>query len=217
MKRPSIALVACPLVAVAWIASAGPPPARAQEVPAVFDRVEEDWELVIGEPDLLAEGPQITTTMSPLGDITGLFVALNLNYRSQPSYQPGGLEVVSYDGDRVLGTSTQRTSRLATEGETITWTQSLRLSGGLLDYEIIVGNSTTWGRFGQGSGANLAVRIATGLESMTAYRPTTSVSYSGPGWQSNRVSSMRLMRVRYYNGGMLVSTDETPRSVNLGL
>jgi hypothetical protein len=214
MSRPNISRAFGPILAVAWIGWAGPTPAEAQE-PA-FDRVEEDWELIIDQPDLLAEGPQITTTMSPLDDITGQFVAFNLNYRSQPSYLPGGLELIFYDGDRVLLTSAQHTARLEDPGETITWTQSMALSGGVLSYDIRQGSSTTWSQFGQGSGANLGIKAATSLGSMSGYSPDASIAHSGPGWQSNRVGSMRLLRVRYYNAGQLVRVDETDRAVDLG-
>ena len=215
MNRPRILQSVGPLVAVAWVVTAGAWTAGAQDTLPPFDRVEEDWELVIDQPDLLAEGPQITTSMSPKLGLTGRFVVLNLNYRSQPSFQPGGLELVAYNTDRVVGTSTQHTGRLATEGETITWTQSLKLSGGVMSYDIKNGQSTTWTRFGQGSGANLGIAIASDLPTLSGYRPETSVSFSGVGWQANRVRSMKLLRVRYYQGAELVALDETPREVNL--
>lgn len=215
MKRASFARAVGPILAAAWVAWAGSMPAGAQT--PTFDRVEEDWELVIDRPDLLAEGPQITTTMSPTGDITGQFIAFNLNYRSQPSYLPGGLELVSYDGERALGTSKQNTARLAMVGERITWTQSMQVSGGVITYDIKQGDSTTWSKFGQGSGANLGIQTPTGVGSMAGYSPSASVAHSGPGWQSNRVGSMKLLRVRYYNAGQLVLVDEAARPVDLGL
>jgi hypothetical protein len=52
---------------------------------------------------------------------------------------------------------------------------------------------------------------------LSGYRPDASIAHSGPGWQSNRVSSMRMLRVRYYNAGQLVQVDETARTVDLGL
>ena len=56
------------------------------QTPPVLDRIEEDWELVIGIPDTQANGPQITCTMSPSGDLTASpFVAFDLNYREYPT------------------------------------------------------------------------------------------------------------------------------------
>jgi hypothetical protein len=43
------------------------------------------------------------------------------------------------------------------------------------------------------------------------------VAQSGVGWQSNRVTEMTLVQVRYYRGGQLISTDNGPRSVPLSL
>ena len=50
------------------------------------DQVEEDWQVVIAEPDPLAVGPQITTIMSPNSDPTAAFVTFYLNYRDYPSW-----------------------------------------------------------------------------------------------------------------------------------
>ena len=57
MSRPCIRPI---LLLVALSAHGGAGPASAQSTGV--DRVEEDWELVIAEPDYVAVGPQITTT-----------------------------------------------------------------------------------------------------------------------------------------------------------
>ena len=201
-------------LAAAWFATTGG--ATAASAAAVgFDRVVEDWEVVIDWPDLVAEGPQITTTMSPSGDIAALSMALNLNYRSIPKYQAGGLEVVAYRDERVLGSSTQHEARLRYWWEPIRWSQSMRLTGGEVLYEIIDGTSASWGKFGQGSGANLGLRVASGGATLAAYRPEFSIEHSGVGWQENRVRSMRLVRVRYYLGDQLVAVDQTVREIEI--
>ncbi|WP_169977834.1 hypothetical protein [Tautonia rosea] len=215
MNRPRIVQAVGPLLAVAWIATAGAWNAAAQSPTSPIDRVEEDWELIIIAPDAIAEGPQITTSMSPVDSQAGQFIVFNLNYRSQPSFRSGGLELIAYNGEAVLATSTQHTSQLSTANETITWTQSLGVSGGTMRYQIIEGQSTSWGQFGQGSGANLGLTVATSLSSMSGYYPETSVGFSGVGWQANRVKSMKLLRVRYYQGNTLVATDESVRTVSL--
>lgn len=216
MKGPLLVRAVGPMLAVAWIASAGTLTAVAQEALPPFNRVEEDWVLVINQTDLPVEGPQITTTMSPKPGLTGRFVEFNVNYRSQPSFQGGGLEVVGYNVDQVLATSTQHSAKFSTAGEQITWTQSLGLSAGTLTYEVKNGQSTTWDKFGQGSGANLNVLIPTSLSTLSGYSPESSVNFSGVGWQANHVQEMKLVRVRYYQGGQLVAVDETVRNVELG-
>jgi hypothetical protein len=87
-------------------------------------------------------------------------------------------------------------------------------SAGQVTYTIVNGQSTTWGQFGSGQGLN-PVSFATSITSLSAYSPDTSVAKSGAGWQSNRVSKMTLVCVRYYCAGQLISTDNTSRSVTL--
>ena len=54
-------------------------------------RVEEDWEMVLGEPDFNSCGPQVACTLSPLGDIDGTHFTLEINHRSMPYWSPGGI------------------------------------------------------------------------------------------------------------------------------
>lgn len=73
-----------------WIASA-----QDDGLP-IPDRVEEDWEVVIAQPDRVAQGPQLTTCMAPSRFEPGLFVAFNRNFRRQPVFRPGGLQVQAW-------------------------------------------------------------------------------------------------------------------------
>lgn len=187
---------------------------------AVADRVEEDWKLVIGDPDPDSTGPQITTCMSPVSG-SSAFVAFCLNYRDVPDWQPGGLQVKAYGEasgttqDRpLLASTTSDTESLQTDGETITWTQRISVSGGTLSYTVRNGTSTTWGSFGQGVGT-LGVNYSTTLSDLGSYRPDDSVALSAAGWQANRVTSMNLLRVRYYKAGVLIATDDVSRAVTL--
>ena len=120
------------------------------------DRVEEDWKVVIGDPDPDSTGPQITTCMRPVSSSTA-FVAFCLNYRDNPDWRPGGLQIKAYgepsgaSQDRPLVASvTAKTDSFDTEGETVTWTQRATISAGPLSYTVQNGSSTTWGSFGQG-------------------------------------------------------------------
>lgn len=189
-----------------------------QTTSPTIDQVEEDWQVVIGSPNPTEVGPQITTCMSPVSDGSTPFFALDLNYRDYPSYEAGGMEaaVISNTDGSVLNDSTQGDEVLGTANETITWTQRLSLSGGTANYAIVNGQSTTWGTFGQANGLD-PISSTTAAMSLASYSPTTSVTKSGVGWQSNRVSQMTLVRVRYYSGGQLISTDTTSRSVNLSI
>jgi hypothetical protein len=183
------------------------------------DKVEEDWQLVIASPDPDCTGPQITTCMSPVADGSTPFVAFDLNYRDYPSFQSGGMEVKVYANgsvtDYVMDASSQGNNLLQTPNETITWTQRMHLVGNnTLTYKILNGQSTTWGPFGVLNGLN-PVSFNTTITSLAAYNPIVSVAKSGAGWESNRVSQMTLVCVRYYCAGQLIATDNTPRSVTL--
>jgi hypothetical protein len=186
----------------------------------VADQVEEDWMVVINDPDPESTGPQITTCLSPVSG-SSAFVAFCLNYRDDPEWKPGGLQIKAYgeaigaSRDRPLVASdTANTEPFQTVGETITWTQRISISSGTLSYTVHNGASTTWGSFGQEQG-NLGVSYPTSLSDLGSYRSDDSVTLSAAGWQANRVKSMSLLRVRYYKGGSLISTDATLREVVL--
>jgi hypothetical protein len=179
------------------------------------DRVEEDWELVVAAPDFVAVGPQITTSMCPLSDFAlASFVAFDLNYREYPSFVPGGMQLQVWSGMQLLNTSSQGSTQLSTTNETITWTQRMSVANGVITYDIVYGDSTSWGKFGQGEG-QLGVTYPTTLISLVGYSPAASVAHSGVSWQSDHVTSMKLVRVRYYAAGVLLTTDTTPRTIDL--
>lgn len=186
---------------------------------AVADRVEEDWQVVVGDPDPFSTGPQITTCVRP---VTGsrAFVAFCLNYRDDPVWQPGGLQVKAYSESTaatqeqpLLDSNSESGDALATDGETITWTQRLSVSSGIMSFSVRNGSSTTWGGFGNGD--DLKVSFSTNLTDLGSYTPDDSVKFSAAGWQANRVASMTLLRVRYYQAGVLIATDDSPRVVTL--
>jgi hypothetical protein len=179
-----------------------------------IDQVEEDWQVVIGSASPAEVGPQITTCMSPVTDSSTPWVALDMNYRDVQTFHPGGLQVNVYSNGTALSSSTQGDELCETANETITWTQRMSVSGGQVTYTIVNGQSTTWGDFGEGNGLD-PVSFSASVTSLSAYSPDSSVAKSGVGWESNRVSKMTLVQVRYYSQGQLVSTDTQSRSVEL--
>lgn len=185
---------------------------QAGETPAGTTRVEEDWELLIADPDLEGAGPQITTCMAPQGSDTSRFVSFNLNYRADPSFIAGGVHILVWKDDSVVDVSANESGRCNTDNELITWTQRMSLSDGSVSYAVRDGQSTTWSRFGEDQGLK-AVQFPTPVETLAFYNPDFSKSRSGVGWEKNRVTRMTLLRVRYYAGTTLLSTDAQPRSV----
>jgi hypothetical protein len=179
--------------------------------PAPIDRIEEDWQIVVQTTDIPAAGPQITTTMcpGPLEDHPD--VNFNLNYREGDQFRPGGLQIEVFDGPGRLANISARSESLATDNETISWTQSLSLSNGAVQFQIKSGQSNTWGTFG---GDELSVAFTSSLSDLSGYKPDISIAKSGVGWQSDHVTSMTLVQVRYYSGTTLVTTDNTPRVIH---
>ncbi len=65
------------------------------------------------------------------------------------------------------------------------------------------------GSFGQD---NLSVAFPAPVNSLANYNPDVSAANSGVSWESNFVTSMTLVQVRYYSCGLLIATDTNPRS-----
>src|SRR5690606_31867704 len=97
----------------------------------------------------------------------------------------------------VLATAdSQRTDVLAQEGETVRWTQRMTLHDGVLAVQVKDGMSQTWGTFGHG--ASLKLSTSTNLNSLNNYRPAVSIGESGITYAGNRVSSLVLLKLRWF-------------------
>jgi hypothetical protein len=185
---------------------------KAQTGPTVM-KVEEDWELVLSEPSPANAAPQVTCSISPLGHFDGIYAALELNHGTLPSYTAGGLQLQAWNGESWLTVRDYDNTTLQSSGEVVTWTTRMSLSAGKVTFFITNGNSTSWGAFG--SGGNIKLSLITGLLNLNAYSPDLSVSNSGIGFGSQRVQSLKLKKVRYYDAlGNLLSEDTTPRVVH---
>lgn len=177
------------------------------------DEIQEDWQLVVGSADVTGVGPQITTVMSPTANLSDPFVAYDMNYREYPSFQPGGMQLQVWTDNKVTTTSSQESDQFQTDNETVTWTQKIKISSGSIKCSVANGQSTTWGRFGQSDDNNFNVSYSTGLTSLSGYDPAFSVKNSGASWESDRVTTLKLIQVRYYSNGNLYYTDTTTRNL----
>ena len=185
---------------------------EAQSLPYVV-RVEEDWELVVAEPDANNNAPQVSCVTSPVGNVESFHAALVLNYQGLPEFVPGGIQLQVWNNETPqLWRKFPNTALMAHPGETVRWTQVMELTECGLTFEIINGSSTTWGSFG-GQGY-LKKNIYTSLPSLNAYSPDTSVEHSGVSYASNRVTSLVLKRVRLHLSTGEVIEDATERVVH---
>ena len=183
----------------------------AQDGPAIV-RVEEDWELVVGEPEPNLVAPQVTCVMSPIQSLDGLYLLFDVNHQNHPDFVAGGVQLQVWNGDSaLLERKFPNTLAMAQPGETVAWTQVMAISGGNLLVEIINGRSATWGTFGdQGY---LRAAVASTVANLNGYSPAFSVANSGVGYASNRVTLLVLKRVRYYTEAGILVEDVTPKAV----
>jgi len=182
---------------------------RAQDVV----HVEEDWELVVGDPDANTAGPQIICTMSPLADIGGTYFTFEVNHQSVPYWAPGGLTIHQWSGES-LAQSMNRTDRsvMRSSNETVTWTQSLDVQGGTLTFQVKSGQSSTWGTFGRSN--HFRIQTSSGVGNLNSYTPDVSSARSGVAFASNRVKSLKILRVRGTLSDGTTATDNTVRVVH---
>ena len=173
------------------------------------DRIEEDWLIVIAAPDVDAVGPQFTTCMNPTTDNTQPFVAFDMNYQEYPGFVPGGMQLQVWSGGDVLSIASEGSAQFEEEGESITWTQKMFISDGQVNYQVVNGQSDTWGPFG----SDLTVSFSASVTDLSGYSPDFSAAQSGATWESDHVTKMTLVQVRYYANGQLIRTDTNPRKV----
>ena len=188
-------------------------PCRA-ETPTNVTRVEEDWVLVVGEPSVDDTSPQIMSFISPTGQIDAECAVLELNHSTQPEYTDGGVQFQRWFGDFERIWRTPHTqNRLAIPGETIKYTMTMKIEGGLLKFGVRNGTSQTWGTFG-GTSEQWNSSVASQYADLDAYSPAVSTKYSRVGYAANRVRKYSLKEVRYYRGNDLIQKDVGERVVH---
>ncbi len=168
-----------------------------------IDRVEEDWRLVVAEPDTLLVSPQITCTMSPVGNLNSDYAVFDVNLRNFPSYEAGGVQLQVWNGDNSVSSIRSKSGVVLGEAnEVVTWTQVMTVQDGHLSFEVTNGQSTSWGSFGDGN--SIALVKDTNLQNLNEYSPASTVDNSGVGYGANRVASLTLVGIRFYSGPTLV-------------
>ena len=158
--------------------------------------VEEDWELIVKEPDEETQAPQVTCVMAPTADDQGVFAVFHINHNSLPQYVPGGLHLQVWNEDVPLDSAVfTNDALLRNPNEVVTWTTRMKLHEGNLVWEVVDGASTTWGEFG--NDGSLRTTAATDLDELSTYTPAYSAANSGVGYAGNRVTSLKLLKLRY--------------------
>ncbi len=184
--------------------------ATATDGEAAIVRVEEDWQLVLNEPDVDTNAPQFHTAMSPYEHMDQEYAQALWNYRELPEFEPGGLQLELWHGEDDLVQRGVGDQSLGRDAETITWTQRLEAGDGAVRFQVLNGRSQSWGRFG---GAAMAVAAASGVPSLNAYSPSVSKDNSAITFGAHRVNLLVITEVRRYSAAGLVSVDRTRRVV----
>jgi len=167
-------------------------------------RIEEDWELVVANPDALLDAPQVTVTMVPFLQKPNLHLQVNLNYALKPDFASGGIQVRIQNEDSTLAHVHRKAGiQLSNPSEVVQWTTAIQKTESGYGYGIQTGNGTSWGEFG-GPNYFLSLNHSTTSAGLEGYTPVSSLENSGATYAGNRVTSLYLKRFRVYaNSGLL--------------
>lgn len=181
--------------------------------PVQIVRVEEDWVVEIGEPDPASDTPQIITVMAPWNSTSHVHAVFELNHLTLPDYLHGGMQLQVWYGDyNASYNNFPTTNKLNTPGEVITYTVAQSVSGGQIKFEVLNGQSSTWGAFGgQGYLKSTAYTL---LSDLNTYNLNTSLQNSRVGYASHRVRKFARKEVRFYSAQGLVGTNSTEQVVH---
>jgi hypothetical protein len=176
-------------------------------------QIEEDWELVVGTPSANSDAPQVTCVIAPVGNVDGVYATFVVNHHDVPAYGAGGLQLQIWDGKTLLASKLfPNHAVLATPGETIRWTQVMKITSEGLVIEVTNGSSTTWGAFGEEG--TLKLVVPTTLTNLNGYSAAVSAENSNVSYAGNRVQSLTLKHVRAYGAAGLIAEDNDPRVVH---
>ncbi len=178
--------------------------------------IEEHWELTVGEPDESRSGPQVCMVMSPTSDLDSDYFVFTLNHRSHPDYAPGGLQVQLWNGASLLDSRESLTdSALHHNNEVVRWVQRTELHGSSLTFEIRQGESSTWEDFG--NDGHLKFTIGAHIHNLNGYRPAVSLGESGVSFAGNRVRSLVLTKLRWWDSEGNVYEMDAPIDIDADL
>lgn len=212
VRAVQLLLGALTVVIGAGVFTQVPVTAQESEVPEII-RIEEDWGIVLNEPNDLLEAPQFHTVISPTGNMDSIYFQTSWNYWELPQFYSGGIQLQSWNDDECIYDQAFQGEQLSQISELVLWTQTMFTNGTQVFARIDNGYSSTWGSFG---GDSFKLHADTAMRNLNAYDPAISVTNSWITYGSNRVSGLLLLRVRYYDNSGLVFEDDTIRYVYVG-
>lgn len=174
--------------------------------PVVY-RVEEDWEMVLIEPDAAIHSPQLTFFTSPNRHNSECYFQLQLNHAADQYFSGGGFQVAAVRAEKQLDYNRSDIfEAFSTDQQTVRWTSVMAVINDELLFAVKDGYGDDWGAFG---GPDYLVRMpAESLKDLAGYDPARSLETVDIGFGRNRVASLVLKRVRlYYNDGEILNLE----------
>jgi hypothetical protein len=188
--------------------------AMSGEAAAQVAYVEEDWVVEIGVPDPDGHAPQIITAMSSTDRLEDVHALFELNHSTLPDYQAGGMALQIWSsGSNLHYMVHPKKGTLDCENEVITYKMTMKVTGGVIRFEIKDGDSCTWGTdWGIGG---FWRQVPTAQTSLPLYSPETSAKFSRVGFAKHCVKKFYMKESRTYDAlGQLITRDTTERVVH---
>jgi len=186
-------------------------PCAASE-PGVW-KVEEDWEMVVHEPDAINVSPQVTFAISATGghedadehSAHNCYFHLQMNYSADEQFSAGGFHVAAVEQDEIVDEErSEKQIVLSSDGDQLQWTSVMAVVDNKLMYAVKNGYGTDWGNFG---GPDYLVQAANcPVSDMRDYSYQWSLDNVDVSYGANRVASIELVRIRlFYTNGNFVT------------
>jgi hypothetical protein len=157
-------------------------------------KVEEEWELVVNEPEPSTNSPQVTFFTCPDAAQETCYFQLQMNYAADTGYSSGGFHVAAARDEVLLDQARSATQKMITvSGDRIVWTSVMAVIDGEYLYAVKDGHGDDWGAFG---GPDYLVRMSSGgAVDLGGYTPAKSLDMVDVGFGGNRIQGIVLKRV----------------------
>ena len=172
-------------------------------------KIEQEWEIVLGDPDVETDSPQVVCVISPTGDVASHYAVLEINQQDLPDFSPGGIQLQTWNGEVPLAYQGAFPGEvLSNAQEVVRFTLVMSLHDHHLHFYVKNGDSATWGDFGWENG--LGMSVSTSLTNLNQYSSAITSRNSGISFGSNRIQSLKIIRTKSVKANGDVTYDETP-------
>ncbi|MDA8697263.1 hypothetical protein N9M41_02220 [Rhodopirellula sp.] len=160
-------------------------------------KIEEDWELETYQSDPVIISPQITFFTVPDNRDSSTYFQLQMNYAADDSFSAGGFHVAAIRNDDSIDEErSEQQIALSFNSDLLKWTNVMAVVNNEVLFAVKDGIGQEWGDFG---GPEYLVRIGqTSITDLRFYDHQLSVESVDVGFGKNRVSSIKLKRVRLF-------------------